>query len=155
MNWQHLMVLIQYVVSHSQAQVNQNYHNADSTWWVPAGLNKPKTPLALENWHTVICGVVYYIVNSKDVHFNLLCVFVWVELLPAPHLHNQLTPPLPPLTTELCYCCLRLTFYSLTFWGKFANGFFIWLLPCKISLKLRYRFDFSKKKSFYMYIILH
>lgn len=26
----------------TQAQVNQNYHNADSTWWVPAGLKKPK-----------------------------------------------------------------------------------------------------------------
>lgn len=86
---------------------------------VPAGLNEPKTPLAYQNCHTKTHGVVYYRENSKDVHFSLLCVFVseWNCCI-DPSFTQPINPSTPTLTTELCYCCSRLTFYSLTFWGN-------------------------------------
>lgn len=66
----------------------------------------------------MIYGVLYCVVYSNDVHFNPLFDFCLSgNAASSLHLFKS-TPPLPPLTTELCYCCLRLTFYSLTFWGN-------------------------------------
>lgn len=103
-----------------------------------------------QRWKMVY-GVLYCVVYSND-HFNpVWFLFEWKWFLDPSFF--KATPPLPPLTTELCYCCLRLTFYSLTFWGNSINGYFIWLLPCKKSLNLRYRFDFSKKKKVFICIL--
>lgn len=75
MNWQPFNGVFS-VFCFSLSRVNQNYQDADSTRQVPAGLNEPKNAFSLAELTSDEYGVVYDMVTSKDVHFNLLCVFV-------------------------------------------------------------------------------
>lgn len=121
-----------------------SFHTSDC---VPV-INDPK------KLSKVMKGLLYSVVYSNDVHFNPLfdlCLSgnaASTPRFPSRHLHSHLWP-LNSVTAVWGSCFIPWLSGEIQ-----KNGYFIWLLPCKKSLKLRYRFDFSKK-SFYMYIILH
>lgn len=86
---------------------------------------------------------------------SISCVFLFLSGTAAstPHLHKSINPSTPTLDHWTLLLLFEAHILFPDFLGKFANGYFIWLLPCKISLKLRYRFDFSKKKEVFICIL--
>lgn len=91
------MVLIQYDISHPlEVQVNQNQHKAESTWGVPSGRSEPKPPVASQNQHarTTRGGLA-----KMFISISFVFLYLSGTAASAPHLHNQLTPPLPPLNS--------------------------------------------------------